>query len=111
GPNVILQFRFDASTGQLTLNSPARVEQGSLICPRHYTFHPAHNDLVYFSNEQGSSVSVYRMDKTAGTLSPVQTVSTLPAGSSERNTCSQIHFTPSGRLLYVGNRGHTSIAG
>ena len=28
-----------------------------------------------------------------------------------RNTCSQIHLTPSGRFLYVGNRGHNSIAG
>ena len=28
-----------------------------------------------------------------------------------RNTCSQIYLTPSARLLYVGNRGHNSIAG
>src|SRR5262249_32531944 len=28
-----------------------------------------------------------------------------------RNTCSQIHLTPSGQFLYVGNRGHNSIAG
>jgi 6-phosphogluconolactonase len=28
-----------------------------------------------------------------------------------RNTCSQIHLTPSARFLYVGNRGHNSIAG
>src|SRR5271169_1623226 len=30
---------------------------------------------------------------------------------SARNTCSQIHLTPSGQFLYVGNRGHNSIAG
>jgi 6-phosphogluconolactonase len=46
-----------------------------------------------------------------GTLSAVQTVTTLPDGYSARNTCSQIHLTPSGRFLYVGNRGHNSIAG
>jgi hypothetical protein len=34
----------------------------------------------------------------------VQTTCTLPAGHSERTTCSQIHLTPSGRFLYVGNR-------
>jgi 6-phosphogluconolactonase len=28
----------------------------------------------------------------------------LPAGHSERTTCSQIHLTPSGQFLYVGNR-------
>ena len=34
----------------------------------------------------------------------MHTISTLPAGHSERTTCSQIHLTPSGRFLYVGNR-------
>ena len=34
----------------------------------------------------------------------MQTTSTVPAGHSERTTCSQIHLTPSGRYLYVGNR-------
>ena len=34
----------------------------------------------------------------------MQTTCTLPAGHSERTTCSQIHLTPSGRFLYVGNR-------
>ena len=38
------------------------------------------------------------------------TVSTLPAGVTERNTCSQIQFSPDGRLVFVPNRGHNSIA-
>lgn len=110
GPNFIAQFRFDAQSGRLTQNSPSRVEQAELVGPRHYCFHPT-RDLVYFSDEQGCSVSVYRLDGTSGTLSAVQTVSTLPAGYSERNTCSQIHLTASAKFLYVGNRGHNSIAG
>jgi 6-phosphogluconolactonase len=44
-------------------------------------------------------------------LAPLQTISTLPGGFDARNTCSQIHLTPSARFLYVGNRGHNSIAG
>ena len=110
GPNVILQFRFDPQTGRLTPNSPLRVEQTERLGPRHYCFHPG-GDLVYFSNEQGCSVTVYRVDRTTGTLSAEQTMSTLPQGYAERNTCSQIHLTASGRFLYVGNRGHNSIAG
>src|SRR5580704_8183404 len=110
GPNFIAQFRFDAQSGRLTPNSPFRVEQGDRLGPRHYCFHPG-LDLVYFSNEQGCSVTVYRLDRGTGTLSAVQTVTTLPAGYAARNTCSQIHLTPSGRFLYVGNRGHNSIAG
>jgi 6-phosphogluconolactonase len=107
GPNFIMQFRFDAQSGRLSPNSPSRVEQGELIGPRHYTFHP-NLDVVYFSNEQGCSVTVYRLDKATGTLSAAQTVATLPAGHSGRTTCSQIHLTPSGRFLFVGNRAPNS---
>jgi hypothetical protein len=103
GPNVILQYRFNAQTGRLSPNTPHRVEQGDLIGPRHYIHHPS-LDVVYFSNEQGCTVTAYRLDGANGTLSSVQTTTTLPAGHSERTTCSQIHLTPSGRLLYVGNR-------
>jgi len=110
GPNFIAQFRFDAESGRLTPNSPFRVEQRELAGPRHYCFHPS-LDLVYFSDEQGCSVSAYHLDRSAGTLSAVQTISTLPDGYSERNTCSQIHLTASAKFLYVGNRGHNSIAG
>jgi 6-phosphogluconolactonase len=110
GPNMILQLKFDAARGRLTPNSPERIELSERLGPRHYCFHPT-QDVVYFSNEQGCSVTAYRLDSAAGTLSAVQTISTLPDGFSARNTCSQIHLTPSGRFLYVGNRGHNSIAG
>jgi 6-phosphogluconolactonase len=110
GPNVIMQFRFDAQTGGLTPNSPFRVEQTDRLGPRHYCFHPT-RDLVYFSNEQGCSVTAYRLDRATGALSAVQTITTLPDGYTARNTCSQIHLTASGQFLYVANRGHNSIAG
>ena len=42
------------------------------------------------------------------TLSSVQTISTLPTADSERTTGSQIHLTPSGWFLYVGNRAANS---
>ena len=110
GPNMILQFRFDAQTGHLTANSPFRIEPAERLGPRHYCFHPSQN-FVYFSNEQGSSVTSYRLDPATGTLSSVQTITSLPGGYTARNTCSQIHLTPAGRFLYVANRGHNSIAG
>ncbi|MXZ92673.1 MAG: lactonase family protein [Chloroflexi bacterium] len=107
-PNVIYQFRFDESTGVLTHSDPPVLTQDDFIGPRHFTFHPT-LDVVCFSNEQGCSVSAYRMDD-AGRLTALQTVSTLPEGVTERNTCSQIQFSPDGSLLFVPNRGHNSIA-
>ena len=109
GPNFIAQFRFDAQTGRLSANSPFRVEPAERLGHRHYCFHPS-LDVVYFSDEQGCSVSSYRLDRAAGTLTPMQTIRSLPDGFSGRNTCSQIHMTPSGRFLYTANRGHNSLA-
>ena len=108
--NAIYQFDFDQSTGQLTANKHTPI----LACgagegPRHLVFHPT-MDLVYADNEQGSSVTVYRFDSGQGTLVAVQTVSTLPAEGCEGNSNAQIHIHPSGKSLYVSNRGHDSIA-
>jgi 6-phosphogluconolactonase len=110
GPNAIWQLRFDAQTGRLSPNTPLKVEPATRLGPRHYCFHPS-LPVAYFSNEQGSSVTAYRLDPATGTLTAAQTLTTLPEGFSARNTCSQIHLTASGRFLYVGNRGHNSLAG
>jgi 6-phosphogluconolactonase len=110
GPNEIWQFRFDEQTGRLTPNSPPKIIPEQPVGPRHFCFHPS-KDLVYFSNEQGCSVTAYRFDSSAGTLTALQTMSTLPSGYTGQNTCSKIQITPSGEFLYAPNRGHNSIAG
>ena len=110
GPNAIFQYRFDENTGRITPNSPAKVEPEEFLGPRHFCFHPS-LDILYFSNEQDCSVTGYRLDTAAGTLSAFQTITTLPPeGYTERNTCSQIQISASGRFLYAPNRGHDSIA-
>ena len=109
GPNEIFQFRFDAESGRLSENSPLKVTPESETGPRHYCFHPS-LDVVYFSNEQGCSVTAYDLDRQRGTLTPIHTVPTLPHDYSGRNSCAQIHITPSGRFLFAPNRGHNSIA-
>ena len=110
GPNAIYQFRFDESTGRLTPNSPAILTLEEYLGPRHFCFHPNH-DVAYFSDEQACSVTAYRLDTSAGTLTAFQTVSTLPDDFEGANTCSQIQISPSGKFLYAPNRGHNSIAG
>src|SRR5262245_16635600 len=110
GPNMILQFQFDAQSGHLTPNTPFRVEPAERLGPRHSCLHPL-LIVVYFSNEQGCSVTGYQLDPATGTLTALQTITTLPAGYTGRNTCSQIQISASGKFLYVPNRGHNSIAG
>ena len=107
--NAILRFVFDQDSGSLKGNGPPAVRPPAGDGPRHYCYHP-NGKVVYFDNEQGSSVTAYRFDRAGGTLTPFQTVSTLPQDWDGENTCAQIWMTPSGRNLYVSNRGHDSIA-
>lgn len=110
GPNAVFQFKFDQSTGHITPNSTPRAQPEDGLGPRHFCFHPS-MDIIYTSNEQACSVTRYDFDPSVGTLNPTQTVSTLPPeGFEEYTSCSQIQITPSGRFLYVPNRGHNSIA-
>jgi 6-phosphogluconolactonase len=107
--NAIWQFSFDDRTGHLAPNDPPQVVPEGKVGPRHFCFHPQAHTL-YAVNEQGSSVTAYRLQGAMGTLSPLQTLSTLPEGFEGSNSCAQIHISPSGRFLYAANRGHDSIA-
>lgn len=112
-PNAIYQFRFDDKTGKLSPIQPIIVKGGGApnkpAGPRHYTYHPSLG-IVYVVNELDSSVSAYQWDKKTGALTRFQSLTTLPANFTERNTCADIHITPNGKFLYASNRGHNSIA-
>jgi 6-phosphogluconolactonase len=66
--------------------------------------------LVFVANELDSTVATLRFDAARGILSPVETRSTVPAGWTGTNYPADIHVAPSGRTLYVSNRGHNSVA-
>jgi 6-phosphogluconolactonase len=109
GPNAVFQFAFDAATGELTPGRPPKLATPENTGPRHMVFHPR-LDIAYIDNEQGGSVTAYRLNKTSGALEALQTTSTLPKGFGQPNACAEIKMHPSGRFLYVSNRGHDSIA-
>ena len=77
--------------------------------PRHIAFHPT-LPLVFVANELDSTVATLRFDAERGALSPLDAFSTVPAGWSGTNYPADIHVAASGRILYVSNRGHNSIA-
>jgi 6-phosphogluconolactonase len=65
---------------------------------------------VFVTCELDSTVATLRFDAERGTLSPVGTISTVPTGWKGTNYPADIHAAPSGRTLYMSNRGHNSIA-
>ena len=118
--NSIFLFQFNEQDGQLTPNQPAsRVVAADGLGPRHFVF-SLDQRFVYTSDEDASSVTAYcfetpshgrdQSDQSGCALRPLQTLSSLPEGFSGDNTCAQIHLHPTGRTLYVTNRGHESIA-
>lgn len=109
GPDEIFQFAFNAKTGKLSANEPAKLTTPKRAGPRHLVFHPSEL-IAYVANEQGGSVTAYALNPKAGTLRPLQTVSTLPKDFKGTNACAEIRLHPSGKFLYVSNRGHDSIA-
>lgn len=110
GMDKILVYRFDSQEGMLEPNNPpsADVEAGG--GPRHFAFHPS-GKFAYTNHELTSKVTAFAYDAQQGVLTPLQTISTLPRESEdEDNTTAEIQVHPSGKFLYVSNRGHNSIA-
>ncbi|MBC8084032.1 MAG: lactonase family protein, partial [Hymenobacter sp.] len=77
--------------------------------PRHLTFHP-NGRYAYLINELNSTVTALAYDAAQGSFRELQTLSTLPAGFADENSCADIHVSPDGKFLYASNRGHNSIA-
>jgi 6-phosphogluconolactonase len=107
GVDRVMVYQLDLDGGVLQLRGEARMPPGS--GPRHLAFHPT-LPFVFAANELNSTVSILRFDNESGALSVLRTRSTLPAGATGTNYPADIHVSPSGRSLYVSNRGHNSIA-
>ena len=108
GVDKLFVYRFNERDGSLTPNDPpfAAVKPGS--GPRHVKFHP-NGQWVYLINEMGSTVTGFNWDAAKGSLTELQTISTLPAGFSNANSCAELEIHPNGRFLYGSNRGHDSL--
>jgi 6-phosphogluconolactonase len=109
GADRVFVYRLD-----LDAKSLRHVDGGDAVMrpgagPRHLAFHPS-LPLVFVANELDSTVATLRFDNQRGALSVAGVQSTLPAGWKGTNYPADIHLGPSGRTLYVSNRGHNSIA-
>ena len=108
--DAIYRFRFDETFGRLTPCAPPRLDTPTGHGPRHLAHHPT-LDIVYANAEQASHVTVYRLDPADGSLDRIQSLSTLPKESFDGvNSTATLRVHPSGKAVYVSNRGHDTIA-
>jgi len=106
GTDEILRLQFNAASGELKPQPSAKLAPGS--GPRHLALSPD-GRFAFVNGEMTSTVTSFRIDAADGSLHEIQTLSTLPAVHGNNSTA-EIHVHPSGRWLYVSNRGHDSIA-
>jgi 6-phosphogluconolactonase len=109
GLDKVFTYRFDEAKGVLTAHEPPSVSVTSGAGPRHIVFHPT-RPYAYVNNEKASSVGAFAYNGTSGTLTELQTVSTIPVSPKIDNTTGEIAIDPSGKHLYCSNRGYDDIA-
>ncbi|MBI4553931.1 MAG: lactonase family protein [Candidatus Latescibacteria bacterium] len=109
GLDQLRLYRFDATQGVLTPHDPPWVQVAAGAGPRHIIFHP-NGRYAFLINELDNTIVAYAYDAAQGTLTELQTTSTLPAGWTDATYSADIRVGPSGRVLYGSNRGHDSIA-
>jgi 6-phosphogluconolactonase len=134
GANQVLQFMFDGKTGKLTANEPAAVSPQPGHGPRHLAFSPD-NKYLYVLDELSGHVTQYAIDPAKGTLTLVDSVSSVPveaglvwgapqapvgatpapAAAAPQDDkpkvwAADIAITPNGKFLYSTERTTNKIA-
>jgi 6-phosphogluconolactonase len=110
GTDNVWIFQLDPAKGTLAPANPPSGKVPPGAGPRHFAFHPK-ADFAYANNEMGMSVTAFARDPKTGALTELQTLSTLPEGAErEGASTAEIFVHPTGKWLYVSNRGHDTIA-
>ncbi|HEX6837767.1 MAG TPA: lactonase family protein, partial [Polyangia bacterium] len=108
GSDYVAQYTFDATMGKLAPQSPATVGTASGSGPRHLALHPS-KSVAYLIEETASMIVAYTVGAD-GTLTLLQAAqSTRAAGATGTNTGAEVQVHPSGKFVYVSNRGDDDI--
>jgi len=106
GLDEILLYRFDSAKGTLAPDTPPFAKLNPGAGPRHLAFHP-NGKFAYVLTEMGSSVTAFAYKPRNGSLSPLQTVSTLSILRKDYSgvkEAAEIAVHPNGKFLYASNR-------
>ena len=111
GTDRVNVFRLDPATGALSAAEPAFASTPPGAGPRHLAFSPD-GRFAYVCNELALSVTAFSLDSATGALAPLETVSVVPPGDPAPggSLVAEVACHPSGRFLYVSNRGHDRLA-
>jgi 6-phosphogluconolactonase len=108
GSDAVGQYQVNADQTFSPL-SPAKVSFKAGAGPRHMAIHP-NGRWAYVINELDLTMTVLNVGAN-GTLTVVQSLSTLPAGQTKQpgDSCSHVLVHPNGKWVFGGNRGRNTI--
>jgi len=109
GADKVFVHKLDVPTAVITPHNSTPTQPGG--GPRHFALHPR-LPFGYVNNELDMTVTAFRFDAVEGNLQKIHSASTIPDSIQERTgfSTAEIAIHPSGKFLYVSNRGHDSIA-
>jgi len=108
GTDQVWVYRVQAQDPMLQLVQKAAAPPGS--GPRHMVIHPV-LDRVYVSDELPARVSRYALDRDNGELHYLDSMPPAPEAAGEvEHTVSDIRLHPSGKFLYLVNRGFDRVS-
>jgi 6-phosphogluconolactonase len=105
GTDRVEIYRADSATAKLERSASIAVAPGS--GPRHLAFDGS-GAAAFVVHELSSEVEVFKRGGQG--WGSAQKLSTLPPGFEGSNTGSEVALHPSGRFLFVSNRGANTIA-
>ena len=108
GLDKVKVFKFDPATGKADDDAANDITTPPGSGPRHIAIAPD-GKFAYVCGELDSTVNVVKLDLAGGKSEVIQSLSTLPE-PVKGNSTAECLLHPSGRFVYVTNRGHNSIA-
>lgn len=108
GLDGIFVYRVRNNNAKLEATQVSMIKAREGSGPRHIVFAPDARH-AYVVNELDSSVTGYAYEADQGALTPKEILSTLPSSFTGNSRAAAIVLAPSGKHLYVSNRGHDSV--
>ena len=107
GLDRVYSYHFDAAAPSITPCDTPYVNTHAGAGPRRIQMSPD-GKFLYIDHETDSEVGVYTIDGCA--LKEIQVTTTVPEDARAHNTTAELVISADGRHLYIGNRGHDSVA-
>jgi 6-phosphogluconolactonase len=107
GTDKIMIYNFDSLHSKLKFHGSIELPPGG--GPRHFSFHPS-GKFAYGNLELTREIVAMSYHPKLGILKKIQILSTLPEGVEPIGSTAECLVHPTGKFVYVSNRGHNSIA-